>query len=184
MKSGCWLVAVFAAALLFGGCAWALRATPAEASGPTRADARRVHWVIRYDNPYASFSPERRELIASKYGEEYLPKAERLNYIHIPTWKWQRHADVFEVQGRAAEGSYSLIVCVHQGRVAEIYLKESPLNVPGEFLRQFVGRSLEDSFEVAQSAEDAFGLPAKLHPIGGNLELSKAIATDLRKVLI
>jgi hypothetical protein len=126
--------------------------------------------------------------VASKYGEEYLPGEERVRYIHVPTWKWQRHADVFEVQGESAQGPYSLIVCVHQGRIAEIEPKtstqESGPRIPGEFLGQFVGRGVNDSFEVATSAEEAFTLPARLRPIGGEPELSRTIARDLRKVLI
>jgi hypothetical protein len=167
---------------------WGVWAATTGAGEPTRADARRIHWAQRYSERSIDFSTERRALVASKYGEEYLPGEERVRYIHVPTWKWQRHADVFEVQGESAQGPYSLIVCVHQGRIAEIEPKtstqESGPRIPGEFLGQFVGRGVNDSFEVATSAEEAFTLPARLRPIGGEPELSRTIARDLRKVLI
>ena len=58
--------------------------------------------------------------------------------------------------------------------------------VPGlqEFLTQLSGRSLKDSFEIAESLEDFLAVPAKLRPITGQKELSQAIAKQAKKALI
>jgi len=171
------------AAILSGACAGPER-TPADAqAGVTRADARRIHSGRGYQFRNLTLSPEGRASLAARYGQENLPPEEGVRFVHIPNWRTRRHADVFQVGG----GSYSLIVCTHLDRIAEVYQKPSGSGqaaIPVEFLSQFVGRSLTDSFEVAASCDEAFTFPRRLRPIEGNVELSKAIARELRKVLI
>lgn len=182
-----WLALVSLSAIVLGGCAGSLQATSSDMKQITIWDAPRIHYAWQYDPSYATFSPEKRALIARKYGEQYLPKGEQVKYIHIPGKARQKHADIFQVGDESAQAPYSILVCIHRGQIAEITLKSQQSGasaIPGEFLRQFRGRGLDDTFEVAATSDEALTIPSKLRPIENNLQLSRIVARDVRKTLI
>ena len=63
--------------------------------------------------------------------------------------------------------------------------KRHILNGPAkeQFPRQFVGKSVKDSFELATTPDDLLYLPEKIKPMAGHVNLSQAIASQVESVL-
>lgn len=70
-----------------------------------------------------------------------------------------------------------------KGRIVNMKINE-PMAGAEEFLAQFVGKSLNTSFEVAKSVEDLLYLPDKIKAIKDNIELSECIAKTAHEVLL
>ena len=71
----------------------------------------------------------------------------------------------------------------------EILVKNSPMIdgkpvILDEFLQQFIGRSLRDSWEVARNPSDLVTLPSKIRPIAGYPRISDEVTDAIRKVLV
>lgn len=69
------------------------------------------------------------------------------------------------------------------GRIVKVETTE-PTAVAEEFLAQFVGRSMNASFEVAKTAEDLLYLPSKIKAIKDSLEMSESIAKTVHEMLL
>lgn len=93
---------------------------------------------------------------------------------------------VFLEKVTTPEGDLEIIVSVRNGVVQEIEVKheKGTYAFPSEFRDQFVGRGLEQSFEVGTSPEDFHRIPTPLIPMTGNLELSRMIADVVHKILV
>jgi hypothetical protein len=93
---------------------------------------------------------------------------------------------VFVERVTTPEGDLEIIVSVHNRIVQKIEVKneKGTYAFPPEFLNQFVGRRLDQSFEVGTSPEDFHRIPAPLIPLTGNMELSRMIADAVYKSLV
>ncbi len=77
-----------------------------------------------------------------------------------------------------------------KGLIDEIRVKENPTDKQGnkiinnDFLDQFIGRTLEQSFELRQTPDDYLITPTKLAGIKNAPLTSKNIARDLKKLSV
>lgn len=112
----------------------------------------------------------------------------------IPYYKVQPQAKrplgesgtVFVGKVTTVDGDSTILVSVRDKVVQAIKIKEG-MNVPvilPEFLKQFIGRGLEQSFKVGTSPEEFDRVPTPLKPLAGNIELSRQIADVVHKILV
>lgn len=81
------------------------------------------------------------------------------------------------------KGTKLIIGVDARGRIVEVKT-EKPTAATEEFLAQFEGRSLTESFEVAKTADDLLYLPGKIKALKDNAELSERIAKTVNETLL
>jgi len=57
-------------------------------------------------------------------------------------------------------------------------------NIPRDFLLQFEGKGVQDSFEIVRNTENILIVPSKIKPISGNIEISQMIADSVKEALL
>ncbi len=121
--------------------------------------------------------------------DNQIPVEEVVKYYNVRKWKGQGvTGDVFVISGKAAYGSYKILALVRQRSIVALVqdkpvLKNGYSVINQEFLGQFVGKTLEQPFEVASSLNDVLQTPTKVRPIANEVELSKEIALKVKKAL-
>jgi len=82
------------------------------------------------------------------------------------------------------EGSeFSLLIGVKkEGAISKVIVGGLD-DIPGDFLAQFEGRKLSDSFEIAKTSEDVVYLPRKVRPIRDRVQISEEIAKGVEETL-
>jgi hypothetical protein len=100
-------------------------------------------------------------------------------------------AKAFPVKGEGEHGSFELVVDI--GRtiaIQEIHIVKNPVDRAGnpvidrDFLEQFIGKNLTDSFELMKESEDVQTTPIKIKPIKMAPIISGKIAKELKKWLV
>ncbi len=122
------------------------------------------------------------------YGEEINHEGDLIVYYEATKRKGisGEPGNIFLVQAKGEFGSLNILVCTTGGTVDEVLVKDSPVVdgkavVPGEFLGQFIRRSLQDSWEVAQTPSDLVILPSKIRPIADQPMTSNEVAMPSEK---
>lgn len=182
---------IFLAILIaLAGCSWISQMTKVDTAQLRGVDVRKLHPMGKYHLRFIKFSESDRNVIRKTYGEEYLSEANQVPYYVVRPFRGHgRRGNVFQINNETLFGTYRIIVCTTGGRVKEIYVKNSLMSegkaiIGNEFLKQFIGKSLDDCFEIAEKPDDLHTIPTKVKPIRGYPEISRQIATDVKKVLI
>ena len=99
-------------------------------------------------------------------------------------------AKAFPVKGEGEHGSFELVVDIGRDiAIREIHIVRNPLNctrqpvIDRDFLEQFNGKNLTDSFELMKESEDVQTTPIKIKPIRMAPITSEMIAKELKKWL-
>ncbi|HHT9108887.1 MAG TPA: hypothetical protein ACFYD9_09590 [Candidatus Wunengus sp. YC64] len=96
----------------------------------------------------------------------------------------------FLVKGKGEHGHFELVVDIDGNRIQEIHIVKNPFDCTGQsvinedFIEQFIGKELTDSFELARASEDVLTTPNKIKPIKMAPITSEMIAKELRKWLV
>lgn len=75
-----------------------------------------------------------------------------------------------------------LVGLTKAGIISNVQIKGSD-NVREEFLMQFLGKTLQDNFDLAQTTEDLLFLPAKIKPMQGHTALSANLAQGVKEII-
>lgn len=161
--------------------------------GVTESDLRKLHdfgWMTECYEKRIELTDEQIKEI-EKFSIKLVPEDKFVNYIRIVRKKsaGKRGGNVFIVKGEGEFGNYELLVCIHNGLVNEIFVKNNPVDDKGnkiinkDFLGQFIGRTLEQSFELRGIPDDYLTTPIKLAGIQNAPLISKNIVKELKKVL-
>lgn len=94
-----------------------------------------------------------------------------LGYIFLRTFPYKKNS-IKILAGISSSGKISNIVP----------LETSVIN--REFLSQFIGKSLRDSFEIAKTPDDLLFVPSKIKPMRENIPLSEKIANVVKEIII
>jgi hypothetical protein len=79
---------------------------------------------------------------------------------------------------------FSLLIGIRKkdGAISKVIVKGMD-DLPNDFLAQFEGRKLHDSFEIARTSEDVIYLPRKIKPIRDRVKLSEEMAKTVEEAL-
>ncbi|MCL4511161.1 MAG: hypothetical protein M1470_08845 [Bacteroidetes bacterium] len=75
-----------------------------------------------------------------------------------------------------------LVGVTESGRISRVKLEGNDL-INQEFLSQFEGKRLRDSFEIAKSLDDILYEPSRVKAIRGDIETSQLIANAVKEAL-
>lgn len=190
MKRMNYLLVILCLVSGMNGCALTQRVFYDEPYDMTIWDAKKIH-------PFSDLSDRRRRLTAQQsqlinklYGQDISREGDLIVYYEARKHKgiYGERGNIFLAQVKGEPGSLDILVCTTGGRVDEILVKNNPvvdgrLAIPDEFLQQFIGRSLENSWEVALNPSDLAAMPSRIRPIAGYPKLSREAADGIRKVL-
>lgn len=151
--------------------AFALIASSAQAQKPQKISGAQCQKIFLSSDDYQN----RRTPEGAPYCEVYWDRdddpRELLGYVFLKTLK-------------ISDQETELLIGVDtHGKIVKVNVKE-PTPASDEFLAQFVGRSLNASFEVAKTAEDLLYLPSKLKGIKDNLAMSESIAKTVHEAVL
>lgn len=90
--------------------------------------------------------------------------------------------NIFLIREAGESGPLKVSVSVLNGRVKRLLVEGDPA-VSEEFLSQFIGRSLEHSFEIAKEPSDLLTVPAKVRPMAKAPQDSRAVADAVKRAL-
>ncbi len=159
----------------------------------SREDANRIHPHSRHKDTHKRLSLEESRTINKLYGEEISQEGNFIVYYnarHMKPLYPLTKGNIFLVHTNEEKNkSLTLLVCTTKGRVDEVILKSNFVVggkrvIPAEFLEQFIGRSLGDSWEMAKVPSDFLSLPNKIRPISGYPKISEELAKAMRRVLV
>jgi len=128
----------------------------------------------------------------TQYGIE-ISKDEKIVVYYSMTARRGRSevAKAFTVKGAGEHGLFELVVDVGRAiAIQEIHIVKNPVDRAGnpvidrDFLEQFIGKNLTDSFELMKESEDVQTTPIKIKPIRMAPFTSAKIAKELRKWLV
>src|SRR3990167_8924578 len=128
----------------------------------------------------------------AQYGIE-ISKDEKIVVYYSMTARRGRSevAKAFTVKGAGEHGLFELVVDVGRAiAIQEIHIVKNPVDRAGnpvidrDFLEQFIGKNLTDSFELMKESEDVQTTPIKIKPIRMAPFTSAKIAKELRKWLV
>jgi hypothetical protein len=153
-------------------------------------DAKKLYPFRKHSSKHRNLTLQQSQLINEIYGEEISHEGELIAYYQARARKPLRHrANIFIVHAGGELGQLDILVSTTGRWIETIMIKDSPeLDgkpvIPNEFIEQFIGRSLANSWELAQNPSDLVTLPAKIRPITGYPRTSKEITNAIRKVLV
>ncbi len=84
------------------------------------------------------------------------------------------------IEGKEAK---LLVGVTESGRISRVRVAGAD-SIDQEFLSQFKGKRLGDSFEIARSLEDILYVPSSLKAMRGDIESSRIIASAVREALV
>ena len=157
------------------------------------SDIRKIHdfnWMTECYEKRIELGDEQIKEI-EKHGINITSDDRLINYIRVIREKsgGSIGGNIFVIKGTGEFSHYELLVCIHNGLINEIYVRNNPKNekrnevINKDFLNQFIGRTLEQSFELRENTEDLVVTPIKLAGIRNAPAISKDIALKLKKVL-
>lgn len=82
----------------------------------------------------------------------------------------------------AGADAYLLVGVERDGTISKVSARNAE-QLHEEFLAQFEGKSLSDSWEIARTPEDLLHVPAMLKAVRGRAELSAAVVNEVKTVL-
>jgi hypothetical protein len=155
-----------------------------------KSDLKHFTVLGRFEQRHIKLTHEQKRKADEFYGKEIVIPGNVLAFYQSRRWKGHgRDGSVFLVLESGSFGGIDLIVWTSHGIVEEVGIKERiikeedrPINE--EFLQQFLGRTLEQSFEIARDYRDILYTPTKLKGISGAPETSQAIAQAIKKVMV
>ena len=156
----------------------------------TSKDARSMYYLRDIRHHHLILTPSQSEQINKIYGEEIVQKGDEITYFSAKRIKPTRiKRFIFLIIMEGEPGRLGILVGTFQGIVDNVAVKNNPLVdgkpvIPDEFLKQFLGRTLQSSWEVAQDHSEFFTLPSKVRPIESHLKVSQDISDGIRKVLV
>jgi hypothetical protein len=191
MKWMNYLLVILCLASGINGCALMQRAFYDEPHDMTIWDAKKIHPLSDLSDRHRLLTAQQSQLINKLYGQDISREGDMIVYYEARKRKgtYGKRGNIFLVQARGEPGSLDILVCTNGGRVDEILVKNNPvvdgrLAIPDEFLQQFLGRSFENSWEVALNPSDLAGMPSRIWPIAGYPKISREVADGIRKVLV
>jgi len=157
----------------------------------TSYDARKLHRRSHLSDRHRKLTLEQALEINRLYGQEIVSEGDLIVYYEAKRrkGKYGDKGNVFLETIETGTTPIELLVSVAEGKIYQLLLKEVPFIrgkplVSNEFLFQFIGRSQENSWEIARSSEDLLHVPAKVRAMEELPAVSQAIADQIRKVLI
>lgn len=157
----------------------------------TLLDARKIHPFSDLSERHISLTAEQAQAINRFYGRIIAAEGERNVYYEARRRRgiYGQWGNIFLVNAEGELGRLEVLISTAGGEVDEILIKNNPvLNgkpvIPREFLRQFIGRSLRDSWELAQDPSDLVALPSPIRPIASYPQFSQEVADAVRKPLV
>jgi len=190
MKRMVYLTLLLWFTLISGGCTSITRALYHEPHEISVSDARKVYDYDDYSDHHRKLTLEQSRSINDIYGKEISREGDLIAYYHARRRKPLRDtADIFLVHARGEGSQLDLIVSTRERIVEQIVAKnnfnsEGKAVIPNEFMQQFIGRSLQGSWQVAEKPQDLVALPSMIRPISGRLKISKEITSNIRKALV
>ncbi len=188
-----WMVYILVSGLLMPlvvGCVSMKSVFSHELHEIAKMDARKAYPSAILMDHHKKISFEQSRSINELYGDEISQEGDLIAYYDALERNPRRYiAKVFLVHAKSEMGQWDVIVGM-RGRVADrIVVKNNIIRegkpvIPNEFLKQFIGRSLQDSWHVAEGPQDVVTLPSMIRPVAGNLRASKEMASNIRKVLV
>ncbi len=154
------------------------------------SDARKVYHYDDYSDHHKKLTLEQSRSINDLHGEEISREGDLIAYYHAKKRKPLRDkADIFLVHARGEGSQLDLIVSTRGRIVDQIVVKNNLIRegkpvIPTEFLQQFTGRSLQDSWQMAEKPQDLVALPSMIKPVAGYPKISKDITSNIQKVLV
>lgn len=154
-------------------------------------DAKKIHPFSHLSDRHKRLSMQQSQLINKIYGEEISHKGDLIAYYEARKRKgiYGDVGNIFLVHAKGEFGPLDILVSTTDRSVDKILVKNNPVLdgkplIPDEFLQQFIGRSLGDSWEVAQKPLDLVTLPSKIRLIAGYPKMSQEVANSIHKVLV
>jgi hypothetical protein len=139
---------------------------------------------------HKKLSLEQSRSINKLYGDAISQEGDLIAYYDALDRNPRRYiGKVFLVNAKSEKDQWNVIVGTRGRVVDRIMVKNNILGegrpvIPNEFLKQFIGRSLQDSWQVAEGPQDVVTLPSMIRPVAGNLRASKELASNIRKILV
>ena len=128
----------------------------------------------------------------ARYGIKISEQEKTIVYYSMTTRRGRSEVEkAFPVKGEGEHGTFELSVDI--GRtitIQEIHIIKNPKDCTGEpvinkdFIKQFIGKDLTSSFELAKESEDVLTTHSKIKPIKMAPITSEKIANELRKWLV
>lgn len=75
-----------------------------------------------------------------------------------------------------------IIGIAEDGRIYRVKTEESNM-INQEFLQQFEGKSIHNSFEIAQTLDDVLYVPSKVKAVDGDIKTSQEISKGVKETL-
>ena len=191
MKSGYRFMTYLLLSFLFvsvgAGCA---SMTKHEPHNIAKSDVWKVYHATASSDHHKTLTKKQSQLVNKLYGEDVSQEGDMIAYFDAlrqlpPHYKTK----VFLVHAQGESGQLDVIVGMRGRMIDRIVVSNSPGEghqsaIPGEFLMQFIGRSLQDSWQVAEKTQDLIVLPSMIRPLTGHQKTSKDITSNIRKVLV
>lgn len=158
----------------------------------TIGDAKKIHPFSHLSDRHKRLTAQQSQLINKLFGREISREGDLIAYYEAKRRKgiYGDPGNIFLVHARDESGSLLyILVCTTNGRIDEVLITNSPVLqgkpiIPDEFLRQFISRSLQDSWEVAQNPSDLLTLPSRIRPIADHPKTSTEVADAIRQVVV
>jgi len=189
-KSAVYLVVSVWFMLITAGCASLPKTFNHESHDIAKLDISKIYPAAISTDHHIKLTLEQSRLINKLYGEEISQKGNLLAY-YSAVKRLPRHykSKVFLVHVEEKAGRLEVLVGTRGRVVDKIVVKNNVTGqgkpvIPDEFLQQFIGRSLQDSWQVAEGPQDLLTLPSMLRPVVDQQNTSKEIASNIRKVLV
>jgi hypothetical protein len=154
-------------------------------------DARKIHPFGDLSGEYKQLNAQQSQLINQLYGQDISHEGDLIAYYKARKRKgiYGEQGNIFLMQAKGELGPLDILVCTTGGHVDEILIKNNPVLdgksvIPDEFTQQFIGRSLQNSWKIAQDPTDLMALPSRIRPISDYPRTSQELANAIRKVLI
>lgn len=176
-----WCIALAAVAGL-SGCAIPQAKVQAE-EGINEGDIRELFPVGDHHHRTAAVTKRQAKDINRLMGYTAIMEGETFSYVNVHPFPKHRGVIVHLFDGKA--GPLTLLVAIKQDKVNGVAAKGKVADIPGlhDFLDQFVGRTLNDSFEIAGSPADLLTMPPKLQGLKDFPDLSLELAMAVKKAL-
>ena len=174
-----------------GGCTAIQKILFHERHEITTSDAKKIHPRSHLSHHHIRLTLEQAQAMNQLYGQAIAAEGNVITYYEARPQKgiYGERGNIFLVQAKGESGLLDILVCTTDGQIDEVLIKDgrSPdghLAISAQFLDQFIGRTLQDSWKVAQTASDLVDLPAKLRPLAGDIRTSEEVASAIRKILV
>jgi len=174
------------------GCVSVEKVLNPNRSGITIKDAKKIHPFGKPSYRVKVLTQTQSQRINNLYGEEITQEGDRITYYQSKGRKSfyrSQFGNIFLVHGKGELKALNILVCTTRGQIDEILVKNNPIVkgrtvIPDEFLQQYIGRSLKNSWEVAQDPPQLLTLPSRVRPMVGYPKLSEEVTKAIRKVLV